>query len=217
MTKEFEISIPSSLRDIKLKDWQKYIDIYEKNKDSEDSDFLNMKMLQIFCGLSLKDSHKVPISSFDAILVHLGDLFKEKLLRVNQFSLIGTDGVEVVFGLIPNLSKMSYGEWVDLEQYIYNDKDLHKAMAVLYRPLALGKDKDRYLIHPYEGTDKLADIMKEMPVDIALGARVFFYRLATKLSQSITDSTLQELTTEKAQQLRKDLQKSGEAISRFMN
>lgn len=217
MKKEFQISIPKTLRDIKLKEWQRYIDVYNKNKDNDNEDFLSLKMLQIFCGVELKDSHKIPISSFDAILEHLGDLFNSSLPRVNQFSLKGTDDVEVTFGLIPNLDKMSYGEWVDLENYIYDDSKLHKAMAVLYRPLATGKGKDRYLIHPYNGTEEMSEVMKEMPIDVALGARVFFYRLATKLGNYILASTLQELREEEEVQLEKDSEKNGERTKQYIN
>jgi len=217
MNNNFNVTIPNSLREIKLGAWQRYVQIYEKNKDSDNLDFLNLKMLQLFCGFSLQESRKVPISDFDAILTHLGDLFKEKTPRVNQFTLIGTDGVEVTFGLIPNLDKMSYGEWVDLEEYIFDNQTLHRAMAVLYRPLIMGKGKDRYLIHEYKGTDEMADVMKEMPIDIALGARVFFYRLAKKLGKSILDSTLQSLMTQEAANLEARLEKSGKAIKQSLS
>ena len=35
---EFIIKIPATKRDIKLKDWQKFQDVLEKNKDVKDSD-----------------------------------------------------------------------------------------------------------------------------------------------------------------------------------
>lgn len=217
MANSLTISVPKSLRQVKLKDWQKYISIFDKNKDNEDSDFLSLKTLQIFCGLSLEDSYKIPLSSFDSILEHLGNLFSIDYSRVNQFTMKGTDGKEVTFGLIPNLDKMSYGEWVDLQSYIFNDETLHKAMAVLYRPLITGRGKDRYLIHEYKGTELMSDVMREMPLDIALGARVFFYRLATKLSKYTMDSTARQLIAEREVELKTHLEKSGERISQYMN
>ena len=39
-------------------------------------------------------------------------------------------GVE--YGFIPNLDDMSFGEYVDLDTYIGDWQNIHRAMAVLY-------------------------------------------------------------------------------------
>lgn len=209
----FDISIPSTLNDIKLGEWQKFIDIQEGNKDNDDANFISLKALQIFCGVKLKDSYKIPLSSFDGIIKHLTEILSSPTPRINRFELKGTDGVTVEFGLIPNLDKMSYGEYQDLESYIYDYKTLHKAMAVLYRPLSWSSG-DRYKIHPYKGTEELSHVMKEMPVDVALGAKVFFYRLARKLQSYTMDSLLEEVMEKQGDlQLEKLSEKSGEFTS----
>ena len=209
----FDISIPKTLRDIKLGDWQRFVEIQEKNKDNQDSNFISLKALQIFCGVKLSDSYKIPLSSFDGIISHISEILSSETPRTNTFKLKGTDSAVVEFGLIPNLDKMSYGEYQDLESYIHDYKTLHKAMAVLYRPLMWGVN-DRYVIHPYKGTEEMAHIMKEMPVDIALGAKVFFYRLARKLQSYTTDSLLQQVMEKReVERLEKLSEKSGE----FMN
>lgn len=208
---EFTISIPATLRDVKLKDWQKFQVILEKNKDDENSsDFLNMKMLQIFCDVDLKKAKGIPLKQFSAILSHLNDVFSEKVDRVNSFKLKGTDGVEVEFGLIPNLDEMSYGEYVDLENYIFDYKNAHRAMAVLYRPIQYRKG-NTYHIQRYKGTGHLADVMKEAPLDVFLGVQVFFYNLARKLGLYTMDCTLQQLLTKEEEALGRDLEKNGEA------
>jgi len=191
------ISIPESLRDIKLGDWQKFVSLEAKNEGKESAEFLNLKALQIFCGIELSESMKIPLTSFDGIIEHLSEILSSPTPKVNRFKLTGTDGATVEFGLIPNLDEMSYGEYQDLESYLHSYETMHKAMAVLYRPLAWSSG-DRYLIHEYKGTDKMADVMKEMPVDIALGARVFFYRLAKKLQTYTMDSLLQEVVEDSA-------------------
>lgn len=219
MERQFDITIPKSLRDITVSDWQKYVEVEAKYKDEDgnvtDKDELVLSMVQVFCKIGLKDLYSVPVSSFDNLIIHIHELFAENKSRVNQFTLKGTDGVEVTFGLIPNLDKMSYGEWEDLESYIFDDSKLHRAMAVLYRPLAVGKGKDSYLIHPYKGTEEFAEVMKHAPLDAALSARDFFFRLAIKLGSSTLDSTLQELITQKAQDLDNHLVKNGEAIKQY--
>lgn len=209
----FNISIPKTLRDVKLGDWQSFIEVQEKNKDNEDSSFVSLKALQIFCKVKLSDSYKLPLSSFDGIISHISKILSSETPRVNTFKLKGTDGAVVEFGLIPNLDKMTYGEYQDLESYIHNYKTLHKAMAVLYRPLVWSSN-DRYIVHPYKGTDELSHVMKEMPVDIALGAKVFFFRLAKKLQVYTTDSLLQQVMEKReGDRLERLSEKSGEFTS----
>lgn len=207
---EFDISIPTSIKAIKLRQWQEYAKILDKNKGQEDSDFVKLKMLNIFCGLDMNKARDLQLSTFDSIIDHINSLFSNIPDRIHQFTLRGTDGVEVTFGLIPNLDKMSYGEFLDLEKYLFDDKELHRAMAVLYRPLITGKGKDRYLIHKYKGTDELAEVMKDTPIDAVLSSRVFFYRLARKLSLYTMDSTLQQLQEKREKDLDKHLEENGE-------
>ena len=206
----FKLEVPPTLRQIKLSEWQKFHDILSRNKGKEDSDFVKLKTLEIFCGVSLKDIHKLPLNTFDAVLSHINSIFSAKTPRVNTFKLKGTDDVEVEFGMIPELDKMTYGEYEDLERYIFDDKQLHRAMAVLYRPISYKKG-ERYQVHPYKGTDDMAEVMKDTPLDVVFGARVFFWTLARKLGVYTMDSTLNQLLMQKEGQSEKDLEKSGVA------
>mgnify|MGYP000253324778 CR=1 FL=1 len=152
---------------------------------------------------------------FDNTLAHLSSVLNSKPELSQTFKLEGTDGVVVEFGMIPNLDKMSYGEFIDLEKYLFSDKDLHKAMAVLYRPIKF-KSKDKYLIHEYKGTSYMANVMKDTPLDVAISARVFFYRLATKLGNYTMAYTLKEL--QKKQEGRQDKLsvENGETIKQYL-
>jgi hypothetical protein len=60
---------------------------------------------------------------------------------------------------------------------------MHQAMAVLFRPVTKSFS-DRYLIEKYEGSDKYSDVLKDMPLDVALGAMVFFWDLGKDLVNS---------------------------------
>ena len=216
MTQDFNINIPETLRDIKLSQWQKYIEILDKNKDAELNGFIEKKLLGIFCGVELKDVDRIGLSLFDNTIQHLSNILNSKPELVKTFKMTGTDGVTVEFGLIPNFDKMSYGEFVDLERYLFVDKDLHRAMAVMYRPVKL-KSKGSYLIHDYKGTEYLAEVMKSTPLDVALSARVFFYRLATKLSNFTMAYTLKELQEKKEGRKDKLSVKSGETIKQYLH
>lgn len=216
MNYTFTLDIPKTLRNVKLKQWVKFLDIYEKNKDNESDEFINKKLLEIFCGVSLKELYKIPVSSFDSVIEHLYKILNSNTPLVNTFKMKGTDGVEVEFGFIPNLDKMTYGEWEDLENYIFDNKNMHRAMAVLYRPLVwqLG---GKYRIHEYQGTDFYAEVMKDMPIDIALGAKVFFYRLVKKLGDYTIASTLKEYQMEQENTSKGVSAKNGEVIKQYLN
>ena len=210
-----EFTIPATLRDVRLSQWQRYIDVYDKNKDEDATEFLNKKVLEIFCDIKLSDVDKIGLNVFDDTLGHLSSVLNSKPELSQTFKLEGTDGVVVEFGMIPNLDKMSYGEFIDLEKYLFSDKELHKAMAVLYRPIKF-KSKDKYLIHEYEGTSYMADVMKDTPLDVAISARVFFYRLATKLGNYTMAYTLKQLQ-EKQEGRQDELSvKNGETIKQYL-
>jgi hypothetical protein len=216
MDNNFEFNLPATMRDIKLSQWQKYVDVLEKNKDAELTDFLEKKLLGIFCGVELKDIDRIGLNVFDSSIQHLSSVLNSKPELIRTFKLTGTDGVTVEFGLIPNFDKMSYGEFVDLEKYLFVDKDFHRAMAVMYRPIKF-KNKDSYLRHDYKGTEYLAEVMKDTPLDVALGARVFFYRLATKLSNFTMAYTLKELQQKQEGQTDEHSVKSGETIKQYLH
>jgi len=211
MSDGFKINLPLSINDIKLGDYQKYIKVYEANKDVDDANFLELKLLEILCDVDLAVANQMPFGTFDDTLEYMSEIFKEKTPLTRRFKMKGTDGVVIDFGFIPNLSKMSLGEYVDLDTYISDMENMHKAMAVLYRPVHKSWDgKEHYRVMEYQGTEKFADVMKQMPLGIALGAMVFFYRLGMKLSKHMMDYSLQllekeELSEEQKQRLQRDM------------
>lgn len=209
-------NLPSTLRDINLSQWTQFIDIYEKNKDAENTEFLEKKMLQIFCGTALNDISKLGLDTFDRAIQHLNILLRQEPSLVSRFKLIGTDGVEVEFGLIPNFDKMSYGEFIDLEKYIYENDNIHRAMAVLYRPIKHSSN-EKYLIHDYQGTEYLADVMKFTPLDAFLSVKVFFYRLAKKLANYTMVYTLKELQETQLNKKDELSVKNGEVINQYIH
>ena len=214
---DFSINIPTSLRDITLDTWLKWDKILQKNKGQEDSEFVKQKMLNIFCDISMDNIRLLEFSIVDDVVTHIYTLLSEQPELVQQFTLRGVDNVDVTFGLIPNLDKMSYGEFIDLNKYLFDEDNLHRAMAVLYRPLMTGKDKDRYLIHPYKGTDEMAEVMRYTPMDAFISSRLFFYRLAKKLPLYTMDYTLQQLQEKRENHSEEHLEKNGENISQSIH
>ena len=216
MTKDSTINIPNTLRDLNVSQWQKYLNVYKKNKDAVNTDFLEKKLLEIFCGVSLNHVDELEMSVFENAVQHISGLINTSADLVPTFDLVGTDGAVVHFGMIPNLDKMSYGEFLDLDKYMFDDVNFHRALAVIYRPIKY-QSKDKYLIHDYKGTEFLAEVMKNTPLDAALGARVFFWRLATKLGNYTMVSTLKQLQVTQEGREDKHSLKSGETIKQYLS
>lgn len=218
-TVTLELSIPQRLADIKLEQYQKYIKVLDGiDKEAEEAaDFINLKALEIFCGLQLKESYKLPMKSFEAVLEAIANCLQEPTPLVKRFWFRGSNGTEVEFGMIPDLNNISFGEYIDLDRYISDWAQMHKAMAILFRPIT-AKKGEFYEIEEYEGSDKYAGYMLYMPANIAIGALVFFYRLGMKLSKHTMDSSLSEMTPEQRQQVEsRFLEANGVGINHFMH
>jgi len=172
---KLQITIPTSLEEITLEKYQKFLSIA---KDNPDGDFLQHKMVEIFCDIDLKNAAKISYKDVNEITTNLSNLFNQKYELKRTFKLGDTE-----FGFITNLDEITLGEYTDLDKYISDWDMMHNAMAVLYRPITK-KLKDKYQIEEYNGSYTYCDAMKFMPVDVALGAVVFFYTLGNELLKS---------------------------------
>jgi hypothetical protein len=183
-----EIVIPTTLSEIPLMNYQKFIKLVEGSNDEE---LIAQKSIEIFCGLNMKDVLQIKWSDVVGLANHFNELFQQKTDFKTTFKI-----KDMEFGFIPNLEEMSFGEYVDLDHNIGKIETFHKAMAVLYRPITK-KTKDTYEIMPYSGTDEFSELMKYAPLDIAMAASVFFYRLGNDLVQATLTSLEQEMTKNK--------------------
>lgn len=216
MSQSFEIRVPKELSAIPLKNYQKYIkDVKSdpnKQQTKEELEFANLKVLECFCNITMKQAYKLPMTDFTDIIKHISDLFAEKTPLQRTFTMTDKNGDTIEFGFIPKLDDISMGEFIDLDKYISDWQQMHKAMAVLYRPLK-HKEGDLYLIHDYEGTDKLSEIMLDAPVNVAMGAMLFFYHLGNELSKHLTDSLEKQLKVDS--EFQQILEQSGVGINQF--
>lgn len=174
---KLEISIPTELKEIKLAQYQAFLKIA---KDNEDAEFLHQKMVQTFCGIDLKEVAEIRYKDVVEITNSLGKMFDVKNHKfINKFKMGGVE-----FGFIPNLDDMTFGEYTDLDTYITDWEQMHKAMAVLYRPITKKGLNNTYEIEKYNGSITYSDVMKHVPLDVVFGANVFFYTLGNELLKS---------------------------------
>lgn len=106
---------------------------------------------------------------------------------------------------------MTFGEYIDLDNSIGDVQNLHKAMAVLYRPIKQ-KIKDKYLIEEYRG-DNYHEAMKNTPMDAVVSSMLFFWNLRIELSKAMIVylQDQEDLTPEQISVL------SGDGINQFMH
>ena len=181
---QIEVSVPSSLKEVKLKDYQDYLLIEEPTNDD---------MLKCILNIDQKELGKIKASDVDYLLGHVINLFKEKQELIPKFKMYGIE-----YGFVPNLDQITYGENKDVTAYINDWGTMHKAMAVLFRPIKQ-KQRDKYIIEEYEGSHKYSEVMKEMPLDVVMGAMVFFYNLTNVLLKSIPSFLEKEIAKEQMQ------------------
>lgn len=112
--------------------------------------------------------------------VYLQEKIQESNLKLIPF--FKFKGVE--YGTL-NLTKMTFGEYIDLVNYMKNENNLYiniyKICAILYRPI-VEKSKTKYIIKPYniEEHEELSEIFKDLPVKYFFGS---FYNLYTYFNQ----------------------------------
>lgn len=175
-----KLIVPNKMSEIKLANYQRFVRL------SGDDEFLARKAVEIFCDLKMDVILQMKASSLTKVSSILMNAFNERPSLTQRFT-IGKQE----FGFIPSIEEITVGELNDIDQYISDWSQMHKAMAVLFRPV-IAKFGSRYEIEKYEGSDKYAEQMKEMPLDVAIGAMLFFWTLGNDLSQATLKSLEKE-------------------------
>lgn len=202
---KINITIPENLNEINLYQYQRFEKLI---KDNEPSEFVNQKTIEIFCNIELKDIARIRIAEVSEILKHLNQLLQHKPKLTQTFKL----GV-YEFGFIPKLEDLTAGEYIDIENYLSDTQTLHKAMAVLFRPIK-SKVNKLYIIEEYESSDKYSEVLKYMPLDVALGCMLFFSTLLNDCVNGLTDYIQSEV--EQSEAVKNLLEKSGVGINQSM-
>lgn len=207
---EIKINVPTSLSEIVLKDYQKFIGIQAESNDEE---FVAQKMIELFCGIKYSEIANIKLTSLNELVAHFSELFSKKSEFKNRFFI---ENVE--FGFIPELEEITYGEYVDLEENLQSWDNFHKAMAILYRPIK-SKFKDKYDIVKYKPNKDMEELMRFAPLDICLGASLFFWSLGSELLTATLNYLENNLTKEMSTNLaiKLNLPNDGDGIRVYMD
>jgi hypothetical protein len=198
-----KLNIPTDMSEVTLKQYQDF-EAYRNGKHSE-LDII-IRAIEIFC--NIESARSIEFESIKKISTHLLSMLEQKpTLRP----------IWDKYGFIPNLRTISFGELIDLDTYLKDIQTYHKAVAVLFRPIE-AKFRDMYSIEPYESAAKYEDEMLNMPLDVALGASLFFWTIGLELAKDILPflemPSIPTLTT--FQPMRSFIQ-DGDGMNQFSN
>jgi hypothetical protein len=181
---KLKLEIPENLNEIKLYQYQKFLKIDEPT---------NEDVLKCFLDLTDKEINSIKLNDVEDIANEVSEALKEEPVFTPVFKLNG-----VKYGFIPKLDDITYGENKDVTTYLNSFDNMHKAMAVLYRPI-LSKLGNKYIIEDYEGSYKYSDEMLNAPLGVVMGAMVFFYNLTNDLLKAIPSYLEREIMMEQTQ------------------
>ena len=174
--KEVNLTIPNEWSDITIGVYQEYIKIQESKASEKNKD---IRSLALLCNTSRFVVKKMAYTDLLDIMNIIKGMIdtepkKEDFVKVFTFS-------EIEFGFVPNLNKLTTGEYIDLESYCKNPiENLHIIMSILYRKVT-NKVNKRYAIEPYNPDEFKEEVFRECPMGIALGSLGFFLTLGDKL------------------------------------
>jgi hypothetical protein len=196
---KLDILLPTNLSEIPLSRYQEFIAMKEKSNDEE---FIAQKMIQIFCGMKLGEVAKIKMKHLNELITHFTKVFSEKPQLIRKFKI-----KNIEFGFIPKFDDISFGEYVDLENYMKDWKTYHKALSVMYRPIK-NTNKDKYEIVDYEPNEDMQDLMKFAPLDVAISSSFFLSSLGIELLKATQTYLQKEL-----KKMKKDLTNSANDIN----
>ena len=176
---EVNLRIPTSLNEITLGQYQEFVKLEQELKDSTEVS-IQLKMIEIFCSVPEAVVRSMKATDIAEICEIINTMFDTDSQLISKFTLKGVD-----YAFIPELDNMSFGEYMDLDTFIGDNDNLHRALNVLFRPIKLNKGS-RYIIEDYEPND--SEVAKDFPLDVVLGAIVFFYTLGKDLSTVMLNS-----------------------------
>tara|TARA_R110000796_G_scaffold103594_2_gene213008 strand:+ start:321 stop:923 length:603 start_codon:yes stop_codon:yes gene_type:complete len=188
-----KVTIPESIKDIKLSQFQKLVSLPDTITDAK----LSIEKIKIFVGLTDEQIKSISQTDKESLVKSIDEALNKPREFEPRFKMGGVE-----FGFHPNLNDMSTAEHGDLMEYNSEPEELHRLMAILFRPIT-GKDLlGNYTIAKYNGTSEYCEAMKNTPLNIVNGALVFFLSLSKELRICfLKSSKAQELAKGQQQQI----------------
>jgi len=187
-----EFKLINSWADVTLETWLKLVDFATGTKTEEATE-----TIAALSDIPKKLIKELALSDVAVIMSKIAELQAKQDTTLKRIIEIN----DVEYGFMPDLDKISLGEYADVEQFIKNgiESNLPELMAVLYRPVKLKKN-DIYIIDAYDGDITMrTEEMKKMSAEQVQSALVFFYHLGKVLSEILPLYLMERLKETKTQ------------------
>ena len=200
MKKEIQIKVPTDWSSITYNQYMKLQADIEAYQEEEEA--LTATLFYHLCGVNPYTLQNLDLDTYRSIKRDLWELMRKREQPLKRIIKIG----EKEWGFEPDLSKMSYGAYLDIQEY--KDLDINKdwlsIMSILYRPVVQKKGV-LYDIEPYKGENR-GELFREVTMDIHFGALFFFMNLLKDLSKDTLKSLMEK---EGMEEMSTILEKSG--------
>jgi hypothetical protein len=209
MRKEIEIKVPTDWSAVSL---TQYLKLQKDLQAYEDDDVAyTATLLYHLCGVKPTMIPQLPTDVLNSIKMDLRGFMGDNDYTIKR--IIRIKGKE--YGFEPDLSKMSYGSYLDITKFetITIDENWSKIMSVLYRPIK-SKTSKLYTIEPYDSNKVEPEIFNEVGMDVHFGTMFFFLHTLTDLIQGTLNSLKEE---ELPPNIKSTLERNGEVIKQLFN
>ena len=176
--KEVKLTIPDNWKDITIGTYQKYVKIQE-GKGTDKTKVVKSEAL--LCNTTPFIVKKMAYTDLLEIMDIIKKMIDTEPTKQDFKKLFTFKGEE--YGFCPNLSKLTTGEYIDLEAYCKEPiENLHIIMSILYRRVT-NKVNDRYAVEAYDPEEFKEELFKDCPMNIALSSLGFFLTLGERLAK----------------------------------
>ena len=177
-----KLTVPDSLADISVKQYKLLANLKLDEKSTE----WIVEAICIMCNLSKEETNQLTIPEMErisTIISRINDADGQDEKLVTKLDYKGKR-----YGFHPNLSKLTVGEFADLETYCSQGlfDNLGYIISILYRPIKT-EAGDFYTIESYKG-DGDPTYWDELKMDVVMGAINFFLSIGVILTQDLANS-----------------------------
>ena len=206
MRDKIELLIPTDWEDISIGMYQEFLELQEKKLPEDE---FVAGVVCVLCNVDKEILARFKYKDLQDVSKTLTKWLSKKPDDKKLVKKLDFKGKK--YGLIPNLSAISLGEFVDIESSCKDShKNLHKIMSILYRPIVKEKGT-RYSIEEYNPDEYKEDMFKDFPILVSISALSFFFRLGKKLPIILNNYLVRE-QKKKVQELQRLVKSGGGTI-----